>query len=85
MRTMTIALALAGVAMLASPSFAGPKAKWTGPGYGGPFAASNAYAQGARGLNQNGVPYRSPPACAYPQGYDSGGNAVFNRQNCRLP
>jgi hypothetical protein len=84
----TLACMLAGAVVLAAamPASAAVRAKSTGPGFGGPFAAgSDAFAQGSRHLNQNGVGYRAPPDCAYPLRYDSGGNAVFQRFGCRLP
>lgn len=83
-----LALMLAGAVMvaLAAPASAAVRAKPTGPGFGGPFAAGNeAFAQGSRHLNQNGVRFRTAPDCAYPLRYDSGGNAVFQRFGCRLP
>jgi hypothetical protein len=85
--TKSLAFALAGAVMLiaAAPADAAVRTKSTAR-YGAALApGAEAFAQGSRNVNQNGAPFRTPPACAYPLRYDSGGVAVFNRQNCRLP
>jgi hypothetical protein len=87
-RSNALAFLLAGavVAAMAMPAAAAPRAKSSAAWQGNPFASgSQAFAQGSRHLNQNGVRFRTPPDCAYPLRYDSGGNAVFQRFGCRLP
>jgi hypothetical protein len=88
--TKGLAVMLAGAVMLlaAAPASAAPRTKtntWHGSVYGAYGAAGGAFAQGSVHLNPNGQPVRTPPACAYPQRYDSGGVAVFQRFGCRLP
>ena len=82
-----LAFILAGAVMVIAAAPASAAARARAPAdYGAPFAGgSAAFAQGQRQVNQNGAPFRTPPACAYPQRYDSGGNAVFQLQGCRLP
>jgi hypothetical protein len=80
-----LAFLLAGavVTAMAMPASAAVRAKANR--YVSPLAAgSGAFAQSPH-LNQNGVRFRTPPDCAYPLRYDSGGNAVFQRFGCRLP
>jgi hypothetical protein len=87
-KNSALPLLLAGVmmAVAATPAAAAPRAKSGSAWHGNPFAAgSQAFAQGSRQVNQNGVRFRTPPDCAYPLRYDSGGNAVFQRFGCRLP
>jgi hypothetical protein len=85
--TKGLAVMLAGAVMLlaAAPASAATRTKahtWHGSAYG---AASSAFAQGAGTINPNSQRVQPPPACAYPQRYDSGGVAVFQRFGCRLP
>jgi hypothetical protein len=85
--TKGLAVMLAGAVVLlaAAPASAATRTKthtWYGNAYG---PAASAFAQGSVQLNQNGQRVRTPPACAYPQRYDSSGVAVFQRFGCRLP
>jgi hypothetical protein len=78
-RKTAIAFMLAGAVIIAAaPSSAAERDGAGNPWYGG---ASEGYSRGSR--HRNGAP--QVPDCAYPQHYDSGGVAIFQRYGCRLP
>jgi hypothetical protein len=85
-RINPLAFVLVGVAMLimATPSSAAVRAKKTGHGtaIGSP---SEARAQGSPRINREGMPFRTPPLCAYPLRYDGEGVPIFQTQGCRMP
>jgi hypothetical protein len=83
-----LAVMLAGVAMLilATHSSAAVRAKKGASGSPGAFGSgSDARAQGSYRINREGLPYRTPEACAYPLHYDGEGVPVFQTRGCRMP
>jgi hypothetical protein len=70
---------LAGTVIIAvAPASAAERDGAGNPWYGG---TSEGRPSGPR--HRNGAP--QVPDCAYPQNYDSGGVAIFQRYGCRLP